>query len=164
MDVISALVQRSPMLILGLVAVACASASTETRSITVAESESGAGVVVAVSEALAREVLESAIGSELSCQGEIDQEFESLLRTLDDRGRGSRATIVYDDGVLVAHRTRRSLELEFRDRDGGGIDAVLPWTVAECMLGRTTRVSADVAEVRVTIRGEDGGSFEFRVD
>jgi hypothetical protein len=143
----------------------CVSGSARTRSVTISEARSGHGVQVAVSEALARELLEGAIGSELRCQGEVDEEFGSVLRALDAGGRGSRATLEGDDGVLLARRTRRGLELSLRGRAGGGrIDAVLPWALAECMLGRSVRLDADVAHVRLAIRGEDGGSFDLHVD
>lgn len=165
MEVIKGVAATSLMLGMGLTMGGCATGSAHTKSITVAEARGGRGVEVAVSQALARQILEGAIGSELRCRGEVDDEFGSLLRALDERGPGSRASIRRDDGVLRAHRTRRALELELRDRDGGGeIDAVLPWALAECMLGRSTRLDADVADVRLTVRGEGGGTFELRVD
>ncbi len=157
--------RASALLGVALTVGACASGSAGTRSVTIGEVRHGHGVQVAVSEALARELLESAIGSELTCRGEVDGEFGSVLRVLDEGGPGTRATFRKGGDILLARRTRRNLELRLRDRDGGGgIDAVLPWALAECMLGRSARLGADVAHVRLTIHGEDGGSFDLHVD
>ncbi len=146
--------------------VACSSATPAAqKSVTVSESRDGQGVVVAVSEALARQLIEDAFGSELSCDGELEPEFEGMLRTLDRQGRGARTTISDDDSVVTARRRGRSVEFDVRDLDGGGeIQVVMPWTVAECLLGETTRIDKGFGDVRVSIKGEGGGSFELRVD
>jgi hypothetical protein len=145
---------------LAMATIACASSTPpEQKSLTVTESEDGQGVVVAVSEALARELLEDTLGSEL------DPDFENMLRTLDRQGRGGRATLTDEDSVVTAHRRGRTVEFDVRDLDGGGaIEVVMPWTVAECLLGESASLDKGFADVRVTIKGEGGGSFELRVD
>lgn len=152
--------------VLAIAATGCASsAPPEQKSLTVSESKDGQGVVVAVSEALARELLEDAFGSELSCDGDLEPEFEGMLRTLDRQGRGARTTISDDDSVVTARRRGRSVEFDVRDLDGGGeIQVVMPWAVAECLLGETTGIDKGFGDVRVSIKGEGGGSFEFRVE
>jgi len=152
--------------VLAIAATACASSvPPEQKSLTVSESKDGQGVVVAVSEALARELLEDAFGSELSCDGDLEPEFEGMLRTLDRQGRGARTTISDDDSVVTARRRGRSVEFDVRDLDGGGeIQVVMPWAVAECLLGETTGIDKGFGDVRVSIKGEGGGSFEFRVE
>jgi hypothetical protein len=146
--------------------VACSSATPAAqKSVTVSESKDGQGVVVAVSEALARQLIEDTFGSELSCDGELDAEFEAMLRTLDRQGRGARATISDDDSVVTARRRGRTVEFDVRDLEGGAkIQVVMPWSVAKCLLGETTTVGKEFGDVRVTIEGKGGGSFEFRVE
>lgn len=139
--------------------------SSAQKSLTVSESKDGHGVVVAVSEALARELISDAFGSELSCDGELDPEFEGMLRSLDRQGRSARATIRDEDSVVTARRRGRSVEFDVRSLAGGGeIQVVMPWAAAECLLGETTTLGKELTNVRVTIEGEGGGSFELRVD
>lgn len=148
-----------------LIATSGWSADGKKKSVTVSEVKKGDGVVVEVSEALARSILEGAIGTELDCRGDLDSEFEGLLRTLDEGGRGSRATLRNDDTVIRAVRRRKSIKLEIGDRDGDGkIEAIVPWALAECLLGRATKIGDTAAPVKVKITGDDGGTFEFRVN
>jgi hypothetical protein len=151
---------------LAIATIACASSTpAEQKSLTVSESKDGQGVVVAVSEALARELLEDTLGSELNCDGELDPEFEDMLRTLDRQGRGGRATLTDEDSVVTAHRRGRTVEFDVRDLEGGGaIEVVMPWAVADCLLGESATLDKGFADVRVTIKGEGGGSSELRVD
>ena len=151
--------------VFAMAAVACATTTPEQKSLTVSESDDGQGVVVAVSEALARELLEDTFGSDLSCDGELDPDFEGMLRTLDRQGRGGRATLTDDDSVVTAHRRGRTVEFDVRDLEGGGaIEVVMPWTAAECLLGENVTFDKGFEDVRVTIKGDGGGSFELRVD
>jgi hypothetical protein len=135
------------------------------KSLTISESKDGDGVVVAVSAALAREFLEGAIGSELECDGELDPDFERMLRTLDRGGRGSSASMGDADSRITARRTGKKMRLDIRDLDDGGrIEATVPWTVAECMLGKKATLDASAAKIKIKIKGSDGGSFEFKID
>lgn len=155
--------------IIGLLALMCAMCPTislgKEKSVTIAESKDGDGVVVEVSKALAREVLESAIGTELSCKGEVDRDFESMLATLERRGRRSSVTRENEDSIIIAKRRGKKLKLDIRDKDDStSIEAVMPWAVAECLLGKSTEIDGWVGDVRLKIKGKGGGSFEFRVD
>jgi len=155
--------------IIGLLALLCAMCPTislgQQKSVTISEAKNGGGVVVEVSEALARGFLESALGSELSCDGEIDGEFEAMLKTLDRRGRGSRATNEDEDSIVTARRSGKKLKLDIRDKsDSSSVEVVMPWAVAECLIGKTARLDQSVGDVRVKFKGKSGGTFEFRVD
>jgi hypothetical protein len=119
-----------------------------------------------MSEALARSLLEGMVGADLKCGSDIDGDFAAMLHKLDRGGRGSRATIRDDDGVITARRSGNSLKIELDDADGGGgLRVKMPWAVAECLLdGSATLRAEDVASISVKLVGEDGGSFEFKVD
>ena len=143
---------------------ACSSAGRhDQRSVTVSETRGHDGIEVAVSKELAGDLLQGVVGSELSCDADLDPDFEGLLRELDRRGRGARATLVDGDDTIVARRRARTLELDVRGTDGG-LEVIMPWAVAECLLGRTTALKGGLDDVRVTLRGADGGSFEIHVD
>jgi hypothetical protein len=61
--------------------------------------------------------------------------------------------------------TSKTLRLDIRDQDDGGrIEAVIPWSVAECLLGRTADIDDSVAKIKIKVKGADGGTFEFKVD
>ncbi len=138
----------------------------ESKSLSISESKNGDGLVVAVSEALARSLLEGMVGAELACGSDLDPDFAAMLRKLDRGGRGSRASIRDDDGVITARRSGNSLKIKLDDADGdGGLRVKMPWAVAECLLdGSATLRAEDVASISVKLVGEDGGSFEFKID
>ncbi len=138
----------------------------ESKSVSISESKNGEGLVVAVSEALARSLLEGVVGADLECGADLDGDFAAMLRQLDREGRGSRVTIRDEDGVLSARRSGRSLKLEFDDADdGGGLQIKMPWAVAECLLdGSATMKPKDIGSIKVKLVGSEGGSFEFKVD
>jgi hypothetical protein len=155
--------------IIGVIVLLCATCPTtslgQEKSVTISESKDGNGIVVAVSKALARQVLESALGSELGCKGDVDGEFENMLASLDRRGRRSSVTREDEDSIIIARRRGKKLKLDIRDRDDSTtIEAVMPWAIAECLLGKTTGLDGSAGDVRVKIKGEGGGTFEFRVD
>jgi hypothetical protein len=141
-------------------------AGSGSKSITISDTNNGDELVVAVSAALARSVFEGVVGSEIECGADLDQEFGDLLRELDRGGRGARAVLRSEDGILTARRKGRSLKLEFDDADGGGgLRVKMPWSVAQCMLNGSATMSAkDAASIRVELIGADGGSFTFEVD
>ena len=142
------------------------SSKGESKSVSISETKNGEGLVVAVSEALARSLLEGVVGAELECGAELDNDFAAMLLQLDRGGRGSRAAIRDEDGVLTARRSGRSLKLEFEDADdGGGLEIKMPWAVAERLLdGSATMRPKDVGSIKVKLVGSEGGSFEFKVD
>lgn len=139
---------------------------SNTKSVSISETRDGDGFVVAMSEALARSLLEGMVGADLKCGTDLDSEFSAMLRKLDRGGRGSRATIRDEDGVITARRSGRSLKIDFEDADGdGGLRVKMPWAVAECLLdGSATLRSRDADSIRVKLIGPDGGSFEFKID
>lgn len=153
-------------IILALVLVAVAAAADPgDKIVTVTAGKDGDDLTIAVSRALAMEVLAGAIGSTLSCDGAVDSEFGSMLRTLDRGGRGARATLRDDDSVIEARRRANSLRLDIRDLEGAGrIEVVMPWAVAECLLGRDVTLDESARKVKVKIVGAGGGTFEFKID
>ena len=142
------------------------SSKKDSKSLSISESKNGDGLVVAMSEALARSLLEGVVGADLECGADLDSDFAAVLHELDRGGRGSRVTIRDEDGVITARRSGRSLKLDFADADGGGgLEIKMPWAVAECLLdGSATLTEKDAGSIRVKLVGSEGGSFEFKVD
>ena len=152
------------VLVLGLLlAAALAVAGDGKNSVKISTDGEGDELIVVVSEALARSAVEGLVGSELSCDGTTDGQFKGLLQTLDQKGRGSRASLQTEDSVIRARRRTSTVTLDIRDLDDDGrVEIVMPWSVAECLLGRSAKIDASVVEIK--IKGENGGTFEFKVD
>ncbi len=148
------------------VVLAGCTSSKGAKSVSISADSKGNGLVVAVSESLARSLLEEVVGADLKCGAEIDDEFAAMLRKLDRGGRGSRATLRDDDSVITAHRSGRSLKMDIRDSDDGSrLEVKMPWAVAECLLdGSASLTGKDAGSIRVKLVGSDGGSFEFKID
>ena len=152
---------------LGLVlAAALAHAGDRTSSVTISTDDDGSQLKVAVSKGLLATMVEELVGSELSCDGGSDGEFTDLLRQLDRKGRGARATVETDDHtVITAKRKRKTVKIDIRDPDDdGAVEVVMPWLVAECLLGRDVVLDTSMAKIKVKVEGADGGRFEFKVD
>lgn len=148
-----------------LLAASLAAAGEREHSIKISTDEGGDDLVVAVSEALARSAVEGLVGSELSCDGATDGQFVSLLQTLDRKGRGSRAHVETDDSMIRARRRSNTLRLDIRSLDDTGrIEIVMPWIVAECLLGRDVTLDKSLRKVKVKIEGSGGGKFAFKID
>ena len=70
-----------------------------------------------------------------------------------------------ENSVIRARRRSRSVTLDIRDLDDDGrVEVVMPWAVAECLLGRTVVVDDSMGKIKVKIKGENGGKFEFKID
>ena len=140
--------------------------SKTTKSVSISEAKDGDGLVVAVSEALARSLLEGMVGAE----SELWRRHGCRFRGRAPQARPGRSRqpghLRDEDGVLTARRSGRSLKLDFDDADdGGGLEVKMPWAVAECLLDGSATLSAkDAGSIKVKITGSEGGSFEFKVD
>jgi len=154
-----------------LLATACASSKPKqpTLSITSGEGEDSSNLSITLSSDLARSALEAALGTKLDCKGELDPDVAAVLGSLQQKGRSGRVTRQYDDGRLVARRRGSTLHLEFESRDDDGkLEAVMPWAVAECLLGRSMTLADALGHgkqtIKVKLTGEDGESFEVRLN
>jgi len=149
-----------------LVASGCSSSAPRNdKALSISQAADGKGIEVAVSEALARSLLEQAIGAEIECGTELDDGFGELLRELDRGGRRSRATLRDGDQVVTAVRSGRRLKMRFDNIDDDGrFEVTMPWAVAECLLdGSAELTDKDVDRIQVRVIGGDGGSFEIAV-
>jgi hypothetical protein len=101
-----------------------------------------------------RSLLAEALDAEIECDGELDGSVGQMLRALDRRGPRASATLRIGDSVVHAHRLGRSLRLDIRDADGELLRITMPWTVAECLQGRSARLGDALEQVEVEIVGD----------
>ena len=140
-----------------------ACASSEPKSdldLTVDDDE----IRVAVSQAMARGVMEGLVGSDLDCRSEIDGGMEALLTKLDRGGPRSHAT--YQDGETRINATRRGgkLDFEITGAGSGKIEATMPWAVAQCLLGQETSIDKTMtSSIKIKVTNEEGRNFSFRL-
>jgi hypothetical protein len=121
-------------------------------------------ITVAVSEAVARGLMEDLIGADLECDGEVDGHLRALLEKLDRDGPRARAS--YRDGEDTVSGRRRGgrLDLEIRGDGPGKIEATMPWAVAECLLGQDTSIDETfTSSIKVKVSNADGRNFSFRL-
>jgi hypothetical protein len=120
-------------------------------------------ITVALSQAVARGVMEGLVGSDLECEDGADGEFRIFLERL-DRG-GSRAKASFRDGESTIDGRRRGskLDLKIHRAGSGKIEATFPWAMAECMLGRSTSIDKSFSSVKVKVTNPDGRNFSFRM-
>lgn len=144
------------------VIVACASSERNSDlSIDVQSDE----IRVAVSQAVARGVMENLLGSDLECDGGVDGEFENFLTQLDRSGPRSRATFRDGENTIHARRRGGKLDLEITGQGSGRIEATMPWALAECLIGNSTTIDkAMTSAVKVKVINPDGRNFSFKMD
>jgi hypothetical protein len=121
-------------------------------------------ISVAISKEFARGLVEGLIGSDLECDGEVDDDFGALLEELDRRGPRARASIRDGETTVDGRRRGGKLDLAIHGEGSGKIEATMPWAMAECLLGHTTSVDETVtSSIRVKVTNEDGKNYSFKL-
>jgi hypothetical protein len=149
------------VLTVAVLALACASAEPKSDFELDIDSDE---ITVAVSEAVARNVMEDLVGADLECDGEVDGHLKALLEKLDEGG--PRASASYRDGENTVDGRRRGgkLDLKIRGAGSGKIEATMPWAIAECMLGNSASIDdALTSSIRVKVSNPDGRNFSFKL-
>lgn len=141
---------------------ACASSETKSDLNIAVDSDE---IRVAVSEAVARGVVESLLGDDVECDGDIDDDFKNLLTRLDRSGPRSRATYRDGENTIDARRRGGRLDLDITGQGSGRIEATMPWAIAECLLGNATTLDESVTRgIKVKVTNSEGRNFSFKLD
>jgi hypothetical protein len=121
-------------------------------------------ITVAISEAVARGVMEDLVGADLECEDGADGEFRAFLERLERGGSRAKASYREDESTIEGRRRGNILDLEIHGAGSGKIEATMPWAVAECMLGRSTSIDRSfTSSIKVKVTNEDGRNFSFRL-
>jgi hypothetical protein len=120
-------------------------------------------ITVAISEVVARGVLEDLIGSDLECDEGADGHFRAFLEKLDQGGPRAKASYRDGEGTIDGRRRGSKLDLKVSGAGSGKIEATMPWAIAECMLGRSTSIDKSFTSIKVKVTNEDGRNFSFRL-
>ena len=119
---------------------------------------------VALSKEVARGLIEDLVSSDLSCDGEIDQDMERMLKELDREGPRSRAAYRDGETTIAARRRGGKLDIDISGQGSGRIEATMPWALADCMLGKTKHLDQTVtSSIKVRVINEEGRNFSFRL-
>jgi hypothetical protein len=141
---------------------ACASSETKSDLNIAVDSDE---IRVAVSEAVARGVVESLLGDDVECDGDIDDDFKNLLARLDRSGPRSRATYRDGENTIDARRRGGRLDLDITGQGSGRIEATMPWAIAECLLGNATTLDESITRaIKVKVTNSEGRNFSFKLD
>ena len=118
-------------------------------------------ITVAISEAVARRLMEDLIGADLECEDGADGEFREFLERLDRGGSRAKASYRDDESTIEGRRRGNKLDLKIRSAGSGKIEATMPWAIAECMLGNSTSIDKTFSSIKVKVTNEDGRNFSF---
>ena len=119
---------------------------------------------VAISEAVARGLMEDLIGAGLECEGETDGDFRALLEKLDRAGPRARGSYRDGENTVSGRRRGSQLDLEIHGGGPGRIEATMPWAVAECLLGRKTSIDDTfTSSIRVSVNNPNGRDFSLKL-
>ena len=152
-----------PMAAALLLAFATSCASSEPKSDLNIDMNSDE-ILIALSEEVARGLIEDYVGGEIGCKGDVDPDMERMLKKLDREGPRSRATYRDGETTIAAHRRGGKLDLAISGQGSGRIEATMPWALADCMLGKTTNIDRAVnSSIKVKVINEDGRNFSFRL-
>ena len=120
-------------------------------------------ITVALSEAVARGVMEDLVGADLECDEGAEGQFGAFLEKLDRDGPRAKASYRDGENTIDGRRRGSKLDLKIRGAGSGKIEATMPWAVAECMLGRSTSIDESFRSIKVEVTNEDGRNFSFRL-
>jgi hypothetical protein len=121
-------------------------------------------ISVAISEAVARGLVEDLIGANLECEGGADGQMRALLETLDDKGPRGHASYRDGETTVEGRRRGRKFDIVIRGAGSGRIEATMPWAVAECMLGNTISTNETISSsIKVTVTNNTGRNFSFKL-
>jgi hypothetical protein len=121
-------------------------------------------ITVAISEAVARGVMEDLVGADLECEDGADGKFRAFLERLDRGGSRAKASYREDESTIEGRRRGNTLDLKIHGAGSGKIEATMPWAVAECMLGRSTSIEKSfTSSIKVKVTNENGRNFSFRL-
>jgi hypothetical protein len=130
----------------------------------------GKGLKIELSSDLVRDIVESALGSELTCDGDLDDELRLLLEAVEARGSRGRAEIRRGDDVLRARRSGQWLRMQLGEINGGALEVKMPWAVASCLMGREATMQdallhhRGIPVLEVKIKGDNGGRFKLALE
>jgi hypothetical protein len=130
----------------------------------------GTAFKVELSSDLVRDIVESALGSDLTCDGDLDEDMAALLQAIDNGRTWTSAEVRRGDEVLRARRRGTWLRLELGEVNGGALEVKMPWAVAECLWGQEATLAdalrhhRGTAELEVRIKGESGGRFRLALE
>lgn len=149
------------MLVIAFLALACASSEPKSDfELDIDDDE----ITVAISEAVARGVMEDLVGTDMECDGDLDGHLRAFLEKLDRDGPRARASYRDGESTIDGRRRGGKLDLKVHGAGSGKIEATMPWAVAECMLGRSTSIDKSfTSSIKVKVTNEDGRNFSFRL-
>ena len=145
-----------------------AASKKDDKSVSISESKDGDGLVVAVSEALARSLLEGMVGADLEVRCRSRRRLRRHAREARSRRSGqpshhprrgrSDSPLVVRAAASRWTSTTRMVAADSRSRCPG------PWPSASSTDRPTCRPRRTPDRSRSSSSGSEGGSFEFKID
>lgn len=128
------------------------------------DGEDDANLSISLSGDWATSFVEGLMDADIECDGDLDAETEAMLRHLKRKGPGSKYKLEDDDQTIRARRRKGSWEMDIAKDDGSKARVVLPWALAECMLGDERAMERYRGEGDIALTIEDDGVVTIRIE
>ena len=155
---------RIPLLLIALaLLVSPAFAGKKDMTIDI-ENADGENISITISSNMIDGIIEGLAENEMSCDdSDLEPETRAMLEHLDRKGEGSKYRFTNEDGEVVKARRRKG-QWEMEVEKKGEEDTVIsmPWSVAECMLGRD--VPAYSGKDSMEFKIEQDGGVRIRIE
>ena len=128
------------------------------------EGDDDASVSISLSGDWADSIVEGLLGADMNCDSDLDSDTEAMLRHLKRKGPGSKYTLEDDEQTIRARRRKDSWEMDIDKDDGMKAKVVLPWVLAECMLGDKKAMERHRGQGELAFVIEDDGVLSIRLE
>jgi hypothetical protein len=127
------------------------------------EGSDGKTLSLSISADFVSKLAEGLSGSNWDCDGTTEEDTRAMLEHLSKRGEGSKYTLKRDHGeVIKARRKKGQLQLQIEKPGEKETEVSMPWSLAECMLGRD--VPALSGEDKLAFSIEQDGAVRIRIE
>ena len=127
------------------------------------ENADGENISIAISNNLVDGIIKGLSEKDMECETTTDKETLAMLQHLDRKGPGSKYSFTNDEGELIkARRHKGQWEMEVVKEGEKNTTISMPWTMAECVLGRD--VAAYDGKDELEFKIEQDGGVRIRIE
>lgn len=128
------------------------------------DGDDDASLSISLSGGWADQIVEGLLDADVECDADLEPDTEAMLLHLKRKGPGSKYTLEDDDRTVRVRRRKGSWEMDISKDDGTKAKVVLPWALAECMLGDKQAMERYRGEGDFALVIEDDGVLTVTFD
>ena len=155
---------KIPYLIVALLVATPAFAGEKDKGLKIdIEGEDGEHVSIDISSNLVEGIIAGLAESDMECDTTTDEDTLAMLQHLDRKGEGSKYSYTNEEGEKVkARRHKGQWEMEVVKAGEENTFISMPWSMAECMLGRDVPAHSRREDFKFQI--EKDGAVSIRIE